>query len=242
MMNRREDHRKACKLLLTTFLAVAAIGSDRTSTPASGQTEPEALKGALHLRIDDRADTRRRDLRLDQAGVLPLKTGDRFRIEARLNRPAYVYLFWIGSDGTVGPIYPWTEGKWEQRPEQEKKVKLVVLPAKTDLTWEIPPGSPGIETLVVLAREKTVLSQKDAEKLAKLASKSKVSTSSLIKEAVRLENGREITMDLHDRSAPSTKTRKSDDPVLRIRRLLTDQVQPRGDYCHALIFSSAGGK
>jgi len=96
--------------------------------------------------------------------------------------------------------------------------------------------------LVLLAREHSVLSQKDAEKLAKLASKSTVSRSSLIKEAVRLENGREITMDLLDRSAPSAKTRKSDDPVLLIRRLLSDQVQPRGDYCQALIFPSAGGK
>jgi len=106
----------------------------------------------------------------------------------------------------------------------------------------IPAGRPGIETLVLLAREHSVLSQKDAEKLAKLASKSTVSRSSLIKEAVRLENGREITMDLLDRSAPSAKTRKSDDPVLLIRRLLSDQVQPRGDYCQALIFPSAGGK
>lgn len=172
--------------------------------------------------------------------MLPLQAGDRFRIEARLSRPAFLYLFWIGSDGKVGAIYPWTEGKWEQRPAREQKVKPVVLPAKTDQAWEVPAGSPGIETLVLLAREQTVLSQKDAQKLSNLASKSKVSTSSLIKEAVRLENG-EITMDLHDRSAPSTKTRKSDDPVLRIRRLLSDQVQPRVDCCQALIFPTAGG-
>jgi len=253
-MNRREDDRKARKLLLTAIVVIAEIGSACSPAPASGQAEPEPLKGVLHLRVDDAADSRRRDLRLDQAGVLPLKAGDRFRIEARLNRPAYLYLFWIGSDGKVGPIYPWTEGKWEQRPAQEKKVKSVILPAKTDQAWKIPAGSPGIETLVLLAREQSVLAERDAEKLAKLVSNSPVSTSSLgpmknafaidslIKEAVRLENGREITLDLHDRSAPSTKTRKSDDPVLRIRRLLNDQVQPLGNYCHALIFPSAGGK
>ena len=71
---------------------------------------------------------------------------------------------------------------------------------------------------------------------------SPVSSSSLIKEAVRLENGREITLGPHDRSAPSTKTRKSDDPVLRIRRLLSDQAQPLGDCYHAMIFPSAAGK
>jgi len=229
-------------LVLAAVLAAAAIGSARAPAPASGQAAPEPLKGVLHLRVDDVADSRRRDLRLDQAGVLPLKAGDRIRIEARLDRPAYLYLFWIGSDGKVGPIYPWTEGKWEQRPAREQKAKTVILSATTDQAWTMPAGGAGIETLVLLAREHSVLAQRDAEKLAKLASSSPVSTSSLIKEAVRLENGREITLDLHDRSAPTNKTRKSDDPALRIRRLLNDQVQPLGDYCHALIFPSAGGK
>jgi hypothetical protein len=242
MMNRREDNWKGCKLLLAAVLAAAGIGSDRALAPASGQAEPEPLKGVLHLRVDDVADSRRRNLRLDEAGVLPLKAGDRIRIEARLNRPAYLYLFWIGSDGKVGPIYPWTEGKWERRPAQEQKVKRVILPATTDQAWTMPAGSAGIETLVLLAREHSVLAQRDAEKLAKLVSTSPVLTSSLIKEAVRLENGREITLDLHDRSAPSTKPRKSNDPALRIRRLLSDQVQPLGDYCHALIFPCAAGK
>jgi len=229
-------------LVLAVVLAIAAIGSARVPAPASGQAGPEPLKGVLHLRVDDVADSRRRDLRLDQAGVLPLKAGDRIRIEARLNRPAYLYLFWIGSDGKVGPIYPWTENKWVERPAREQKVERVILPAKTDQAWTMPAGSPGIETLVLLARERSVLAQRDAEKLAKLVSSSPPSTSSLIKEAIRLENGREITLDPHDRSAPSTKTRKSDDPALRIRRLLNDQVQPLGDYCPALIFPSAAGK
>ena len=242
-MNRREDNRKGCKLLLAAVLTAAGIGSARSPAPASGQAEPEPLKGVLHLRVDDVADSRRRNLRLDQAGVLPLKAGDRFRIEARLNRPAYLYLFWIGSDGKVGPIYPWTDGKWEQRPAQEQKIKSVVLPAKTDQAWMIPAGSPGIETLVLVAREQSVLARAGREESCEAGVElAGLRTSSLIKEAVRLENGREITLDLHDRSAPSTKTRRSDDPVLRIRRLLSDQVQPLGDYCHALIFPSAAGK
>ncbi|MFI5455303.1 MAG: DUF4384 domain-containing protein [Isosphaerales bacterium] len=158
MMNQCEDQRKGCKLLLlTTLLSTAAIGSGRAPAPASGQAEREPLKGVLHLRVDDVADSRRRDRRLDHAGVLPLKAGDRIRIEARLDRPAYLYLFWIGSDGKVGPIYPWTEGKWEQRPAREQKVERVILPAKTDQAWTMPAGSAGIETLVLLAREQSVL-------------------------------------------------------------------------------------
>ena len=125
---------------------------------------------------------------------------------------------------------------------REEKVDRVLLPANTDQAWTMPAGSPGIETLVLLARERSVLAERDATKLAKLVSNSPVSSSSLVKEAVRLENG-EITLDLRDRAAPSTKNAdKSDDPALRIRRLLSDHVQPLGDYCYALIFPSAAGK
>jgi hypothetical protein len=59
--------------------------------------------------------------------------------------------------------------------------------------------------------------------------------------AVWIENGREVTLDAHDRAAPSTKTRKSDDPVLRFRRLLQDKVQPLGDYTQAVLFPNEGG-
>jgi hypothetical protein len=52
----------------------------------------------------------------------------------------------------------------------------------------------------------------------------------------------EITLDPYDCSAPSVTTRKSDDPVLRIRRLLSEKVQPLGDYWQAVVFPNEGGK
>ena len=79
------------------------------------------------------------------------------------------------------------------------------------------------------------------ENLARLLSDTRFSSAVLIREAVWLENGREITLDPQDRALPSTKTRKSDDPVLRIRRLLSDKVQPLGDYHMAIVFPNQGG-
>ncbi len=241
MMNRCEDQRKGCKMVLTVLVAVAGVGVDRTVAPASWQAQPEPLKGVLHLRIDDPANPDRRNLWLDQSGVLPLKAGDRFRIEARLNRRAYVYLIWVGSDGKVSPIYPWKPGHWDTRPEREERIDRLDLPAEADKAWEIPTGSPGIETLVLLIREESPLPRRDGECLAKLLSDARVSSSVLIKQAVWLENGREITLDPQGRASPSTKTRKSDDPVLRIRRLLSDNVLPLGDYYQAIVFPCQGG-
>jgi hypothetical protein len=50
-----------------------------------------------------------------------------------------------------------------------------------------------------------------------------------------------ITLDSRDRTMPSAKTRKSDDPVLRIRRVLSEKVQPVGDYWQAVVFPNEGG-
>jgi hypothetical protein len=174
--------------------------------------------------------------------VLPIKAGDRFRIEARLNRPAYLYLFWVGSDAKVAPIYPWRPGHWDARPAEEQKRDRLDLPTKQDKAWEIPADRPGIETLLLLVREETPLPRQDEEALARLLSGGRVPAWVLIKEAVWLENGREITIDLRDRAEPSPKTRKSDDPVLAIRRLFSEKLRPLGDYHQAIVFPNQGGK
>jgi Domain of unknown function (DUF4384) len=237
-MNPFEYRGKRCKLVLAALVIAGGIGS----APAFGQAQPEPLKGVLHLRVDDPADLRRRNLRLDQPKVLPIKAGDRFRIEARLNRPAYAYLFWVGSDGKVGPIYPWKEGHWNARPEREPKTNQLDLPPNLDQAWVIPAGSPGVETLLLLVREQSPLPTRDESGLARALADARIAGSVLIKEAVWLENGREITLDSRDRTMPSSKTRKSDDPVLRIRRLLSEKVQPVGDYWQAVVFPNEGGK
>jgi hypothetical protein len=51
--------------------------------------------------------------------------------------------------------------------------------------------------------------------MAKLLARAHVAREILIKEAVWLENGREITLDPQGRALPRTEGRKSDDPVLR---------------------------
>jgi hypothetical protein len=238
MMSRCEEHWKRRRRFLTAIVVAAGIGR----APASAQHEPEPIKGSLHLRIDDPVDSHRRSLRLDQPKALPLKAGDRFRIEARLNRPAYLYLFWIGSDGKVGPIYPWKDGHWDARPERVQKTDRLDLPPNADQAWVIPTGSPGIETLLLLVRERSPLPKRDGDNLARVLADARVSSSVLIKEAVWLENGREITLDSRDRAMPSSKSRKSDDPVLRIRRLLSEKVQPLGDYWQAVVFPNEVGK
>jgi hypothetical protein len=238
MMDRRDPRRRGYSPALAAVLVIAGLGGGQPGAPAPPRGESGPLRGALHLRVDDPANPRRRNLRLDEAAALPLKAHDRFHIEAKLNRPAYLYLFWIGSDGKVAPIYPWAPGHWERRPAVEKKTDRLDLPPKADKAWEIPEGDAGLEALVLLAREDSPL-PRDVDLARSLAGLPAQPRPSLDR-AVWIENGREVTLDSHDRAAPSTKTRRSDDPVLRFRRLLQDKVQPLGDYSQAVLFPNQG--
>jgi hypothetical protein len=170
---------------------------------------------------------------------VPLKARDRFRIEARLDRPAYLYVFWLGSDGKVGPIYPWAEGHWDRRPAQEDKTDRLDLPPPSGKAWEIPPGNPGLETVVLLAREQSPLPL-DVD-LVRLLGGSPTPPRLTLDTAVWIENGREVILDPQGRAAPSPKTRTSNDPVLRMRRLLQEKVQPLGDFSQAVLFPNQGG-
>jgi hypothetical protein len=236
------------------LMAIAALGmgadEPRGSEPRRGGTEP--LRGSIHLRIDDPANPRRRDLRLDQSGALPLRAHDRFRIEARLNRPAYLYVFWLGADGKVAPIYPWAPGHWDRRPTQEAKTDRLDLPQRSHTAWEIPARDPGLEAVVLLAREDSPL-PRDVD-LAKLLSGSLAQSRPTLDKPVWIENGRAVILDPQvlaapspknresERTAPISKTRQSNDPVLGMRRLLHEKVQPLGDYSQAVIFPNQAGR
>jgi hypothetical protein len=224
--------------LLLAITGLGLGGNDQLRSAArSDGAKP--MRGSIHLRIDDPANPGRRNLRLDQPGALPLKAGDRFRIEVKLNRPAYVYLFWLGSDGKVAPIHPWAPGHWDRRPAEEVKKDQLDLPLKAEQAWEIPVGRPGLETIVLLAREESPLPRE--VDLSKLAIGLPLLTHRTPDAAVWIENGREVTLDQQGRAAPNSKTRKSDDPVLRIRRILRDKVQPLGGYTQAVLFPNHGG-
>jgi hypothetical protein len=130
----------------------------------------------------------------------------------------------------------------------------VELPETLDETLQIPPSPPGLETLVLLAREDSPLPREDEEKLAQGLSGSPVPMPPEKDKAIWLEDGHEVVFgqahaptkgerggDDLSRGIPSPKTRKSDDPVLRIRAILSDKLQPLGSYSQAVLFPNVGG-
>jgi hypothetical protein len=209
------------------------------------------IKGRINLLVVKSQDGTRRRLRLQDLGAVPVRARDEVRIEARLDRPAYLYLFWISSDGKVAPLYPWKDHDWSQRPLAERKVTDAELPEIFDDVLEMPPSPPGMETLVLLAREETPLARGDDDKLAQILAGASISSALDGDKPIWIEDGEEVAFERSaatgggdnalSRGIPSSKTRKSDDPVLRIRALLNEKVKPLGSYSQAVLFPNQGG-
>jgi serine/threonine protein kinase len=224
--------------------------SDQTP-PISVALPP--MKGRIDLLVVKSKDGARRHVRLADWGSLPVRADDEVRVEARLDRPAYLYLFWLGSDGKFAPLYPWKDHDWSTRPAQERKVKAAELPEIVDDIMEIPHSPPGLETLVLLAREDSPLPRDEEAKLVQAQAGPPVPMPEGMNEAVWIEDGQEVAFQrsrAHNsasgeeplgRGIPSPKTRKTEDPVLRIRAILSNKLQPLGSYSQAVLFPNVGG-
>jgi hypothetical protein len=222
----------------------AGVSAALTPAPIPSAAHPAPLRGGITLWVNEPGSRFRRGLRLHQPGAVPVKSGDEVRIEAGVNRPAYLYLFWIGSDGKVAPLYPWKDHDWTRRPDHEDKVEGIELPEVITDTWELPPSAPGLETLVLLAREESPL-PRDADSALQrgLVGPPMSRLPDGMTEAVWLENGQEFGLDERgkERAAPGPKARTTDDPVLRIRELLRNRLSGRGEYHRAVIVPNLGG-
>lgn len=87
-------------------------------------------------------------------GVLPVRTGDKVRVEITLSKTAFPYLVWITSSGEVMPVYPWKLNNWEPRPSTERSLDSLSLPeGDSNVGWRII-GPSGLETVLLMVRDK----------------------------------------------------------------------------------------
>jgi len=138
----------AARALLVALLIVPAL---RRPSDQPAPSTPLPLSGTIDVLVWGPAHSPRRGLRLTDPGALPLVPGDRIRLEARLNRPAYLYLIAIDSEARALPVYPWQSGQWSERLDESPQQHLS-LPPLEDHGFEVKPPF-GTETFVLLARE-----------------------------------------------------------------------------------------
>jgi hypothetical protein len=80
-----------------------------------------------------------------------LRAGDSFAIEAELNRPASLHVVWVDADGKASWAYP--RRRWYKPPEGKAPLRALRRPQRLDRDYEIPAGTPGMETVVLWAHD-----------------------------------------------------------------------------------------
>ncbi len=201
------------------------------SRPEHGAEGVGPLGGTVNLRVWDPKNVHRQGLSMDEPGALPLHPGDQIRLEITASRPSYLYVVWITSDNEIAPVYPWSPGKWEERPQQEKPISSVSLPEGVDTRWPMK-GPDGMETLVLLGRDTPLPDDVDLKQLVSGFPKQQIRDPCAI---VWLDSGR--VAGPMQRGPEFLDPRKADDPVAEAQRFLLERLQPHFQLVRAVSFA-----
>jgi hypothetical protein len=223
--------------------AKAPGGDPAAKPPDSGQsgvpTAPAPVtpyEGYVDLIVWTKAGGAPRRMRLSDDGALPLHVGDQVRIEAKVTPPAYLYLFWIDTEGKVAPVYPWDPKKgWGSRPPQELLRDRLVLPENETKGYAINGDLEGMESLLLLARP-TPLAADDAVIASWFAGIKPQRPVQNPLSAVWFENGKVVQDDARRKRQWFEET-EIDDPVLRLQELLRGRLQEHAAFTTAVSFA-----
>ena len=173
---------------------------------------------------------------MSDPAALPIHPGDQIRIQAQVNRPACLYLIWIDAQGHAEPVYPWSPGDWTRIAGPVEPKQSLSLPETPDRGWPMQ-GGPGMETLLLLARETPLPPSVPLEELfAGLPAQTMQNDQSL----VYLDRGLILVDKATDRAPQFFREQQIDDPVLTTQRLLTERLAPYFDVIQAVSFANRG--
>ncbi|NQU23408.1 MAG: protein kinase [Candidatus Nealsonbacteria bacterium] len=218
-----------CVALIAGILTIYA--ATRPVTPSgTGTTAP--ITGTIGVKIWNSENPQRRELSLTDKGALPLISGDHIRVTASANRPSYLYVVWIDSQGEASPVYPWAPGDWASRPEKEEPVASISLPDGRSTGWPMQ-GPSGMETLVLLARETPLPADVQLQELFSGFPIQKIQDPRAI---VWLDKGEIV--DTVERKPQFFNPQEIDDPVLVTQRLLAERLGPHFQLVRAVSFAN----
>jgi len=192
----------------------------------------------LDLLIWNKKDRSRQGLSLKDPQALPLRADDLIQIQVEVNRPAYLYVVWIDSQGKATPVYPWTPGRWEQRRKNEKPSKRLSLPSAADY---VPMEGPsGMETLMLLARDEPL---PDNVELRKYFTGLPPTHLSERRALIRFDKGQPIApAEDPERGPDFSHPVQINDPVLTTQRLIQERVNQYFPLIRAVSVASEGAE
>jgi hypothetical protein len=224
-------------LLFCGWLAATALRSPSQAPTA----ESLPLHATLDLMVWDAKRPDRQALRAVDAKAFPLRSGDQVRVLVQLNQPAYVYLVWLDGHGTAMPVFPWSQGRWEHRSEEEQPSAYLALPRDLDRGWVMNVHEDGLESLLLLVRRLPL--PRDVQ-LREILQEIPYPPLRQLPGAVWFHEGASAPVD-HPKPAAQrppdlNRVVEIPDPLLRMQRQTAAALRPHFELIHAISFPVRG--
>jgi serine/threonine protein kinase len=193
--------------------------------PVIHRESPASLGGELIVRVWSKEEGGKQGLKIDEPGALPLLPGEKVRLEAHLNQPAYSYLLWLDGQGQISLLYPRDDGRFGSRPSGGLARETVHSPEAMDDGLKME-GPGGLETALLLVRRTPLPPGTDLAKL--IGPLRPAPLRSVLEIAKRgFDNGQPVE-ELHvdrNRGIDAQEIAKIDDPLLQLMERLRTQNQ-----------------
>jgi serine/threonine protein kinase len=211
------------------------------STPSAGEGDRDPglrvekpLHGELLVRVwsEERRGVKK-GLLIEAPGALPVRNGEMVHLEARADQPAYLYLLWVTSGGTVQALYPWNPAEGFKSARSEKAVREVHTPPELNRGWEVE-GTEGLETAILLARPTPLPREVDLEtEIGSLRPALNVSPTEMAWLELTPGQSRATQTRALNRGLNVQKSKEIDEPILK----LLEQLRPHFELMKAVRFA-----
>ncbi|MBY0230666.1 MAG: DUF4384 domain-containing protein [Gemmataceae bacterium] len=121
-----------------------------------GADAEKPLQADLSVKVWSVKDDDRRGIDLFDKRAMPLREDELIQVHVKLNRKAHFYILWIDGQGKVDAFHPWDreDDQLAAKPiPPTKPTKALSLPPAADQGYPMD-GPSGLETILLLAREK----------------------------------------------------------------------------------------
>ncbi|MBM4004371.1 MAG: serine/threonine protein kinase [Planctomycetes bacterium] len=207
--------------------------SSIATRPQYPSTDPAAFE--FDIAVWRKGDAKRQGRSIRERGILPIRSLDGIRIEARFPVSTSVWLIWVDARGEAFPVYPWQPGNWDTYPEHAQPVQSLSLPEQVDTAWPNS-GVAGMETLVLLAGPLTAPEPIDFRQLFDGLPRFTDDDQRQFFEFDELGNVRSEV----DRAPKFDQGRPLDDPVQKTKEFVRQQLAPHFRQVRLLRFANAG--
>jgi hypothetical protein len=161
------------------------------------------------------------------------------RVEAEATRPAYLYVLYLDARGEAAPLFPWRKYDWEDRPPEQKRLRLHLPEDPVKDAAPLEAGPSGIEAVLLLARPEPLRAE-EVTRLRVLFPKPPPARFDPLRGAVWL-GAEERFGNVRDRGRPELdKSGTVFDPVERARRLVRGELKGLADDVRGVCYPFEG--